>query len=461
MRMGIFFIFCGVWFLFNGFLYRFCFVGDLSVILFIFIVEWFFMLIERMGVIWRGVGVVFWNIWVGWLSNGLLNVVDEEWVCDGWVMDWGMVVGGCFVVFIWKDVGCLSGMEDGGGSMFVVLVDMVEGLGWGKVVLLVSVGWGMVWLIEIVGLEMGFLMSFGLGFGWSGGKVWCVGLLFVFLMIEFLENILDEYEVVCGLDIFFCVGVFGFILVNMVEFSWFLIVFFKVVVFLVFIVGVVVVVVVCFIVEVLSVFVLCWMRFVGGNVVVWDGVVMGKLVGWWVGFLRFVSLIKVFFCFMGVWVMGDGGRLWYGELMFVWMELKWCEERIGMVIGFVWVILSGEELKFNEFDLFDCGVNVCKGVDICKGVDVCKIVDDFVGFKFWGEWYFLVILKWNLLRIFSFWNIIFDFWFEKLESFNFFMLSCGIFVWRVSVLGWCELDKICYCCYFVDLVCFVFLCEVF
>lgn len=148
-------------------------------------------------------------------------------------------------------------MEDGGGSMLVllvVLVDMVEDLGRGKAVLLASAGRGMVRLTEIVGLEMGFLTSLGSGLGWSGGKAWCVGLLSVSSMTEVSENTLDEHEVVRGPDTLFCVGAPGFILANTAESSWPLIALFKAAAFLVSTAGAAAAAAACFIVEALSVF---------------------------------------------------------------------------------------------------------------------------------------------------------------------------------------------------------------
>lgn len=160
-------------------------------------------------------------------------------------MDWGTVVV-CLVLvmLVWEDAGRLSGMEDGGGSMLVVLVGKVD-LGRGKDVLLGgnNAGLGMVRLTvdddsrggtAAVGLEMGFLTSLGSGLGWSG-KI-CLDL---FSSREFSEKTLeaprDDDELVCDPDTFFGVGTTGlFILANTAESSWPLIALFKAAAFLVF-----------------------------------------------------------------------------------------------------------------------------------------------------------------------------------------------------------------------------------
>lgn len=146
------------------------------------------------------------------------------------------------VMLVWEDAGRLSGMEDGGGSMLVVLVGKVD-LGRGKDVLLGgnNAGLGMVRLTvddddskgtAAVGLEMGFLTSLGSGLGWSGRA--CLDL---FSSREFSENILEaarDDELVCDPGTFFCVDATGlFILANTAESSWPLIALFKAAAFLV------------------------------------------------------------------------------------------------------------------------------------------------------------------------------------------------------------------------------------
>lgn len=158
-------------------------------------------------------------------------------------MDWGIVVV-CLVLvmLVWEDAGRLSGMEDGGGSMLVVLVGKVD-LGRGKDVLLGgnNAGLGMVRLTVdddsrgtvAVGLEMGFLTSLGWGLGWSGGKA-CLDSV---SSREFSENILEaprDDELGCDPDTFFCVDATGlFILANTAESSWPLMALFKAAAFLV------------------------------------------------------------------------------------------------------------------------------------------------------------------------------------------------------------------------------------
>lgn len=149
------------------------------------------------------------------------------------------------VTLVWEDAGRLSGMEDGGGSMLVVLVGKAD-LGRGRDVLLGNnAGLGMVRLAvddddrrgtAAVGLAMGLLTSLGSGLGWSGKA--CLDLLSVISMTEFSENILeaprDDEELVCDPDTFFCVdATWLFILANTAESSWPLIALFKAAAFLV------------------------------------------------------------------------------------------------------------------------------------------------------------------------------------------------------------------------------------